>query len=587
MSGGRARATESSLTVALAVACLLLVGCRSSTPSPPTDHGSTPQGRLNLDGAWRDAKVPGDARPGAVAFEARFSLEEDQRGEASHLVFGDPWWKVRVAVNGSPAGEVGGGLGSVSLAVGQHLIAGENRISVVVSPPPRAGPTAIPRLRTNGDRRDVSLGPNVGLELRPEGHLVDVALRASGDEVAVVARVAGAPRGARVSALAILDGKTVQDLGSTEVTGETVVLPSVRWEGERWSPLAQRDGSLFHVTAQLEEQDGTALHRISRRTGVRTMTVGEAGFSLNGEPFPLLADRIQTGVAPHSQLAEVSTAGLNALEAHGHLPREDWLDEADELGLPVVVLPRCVGAIWGGGAADRWAELETWKEELAAQDTSAAWAMAGHPSVVLWACEGTPNVAGRMCEGIADADAADTPVAGLDMASRSIGSTGQARTDRAGNRDDAPAWIVEIGKVEGAHGIRDIAQHFAESSGGLYGGVALPAPPRIEDVEEWRSSWNDVADSMGVKSPVASDRRARSRLRVTGLSPGQTIWVEVPGLAPVGTVASERGVAVLDLWHEGECTVRAGGESYPVTLEPDRWKHLKRESNQVQLNLPP
>lgn len=573
----------------LALSLITLPGCKSPEPvtgpvAPPTNT-SIPRADLDLGHGWQEVSPPADAPAGALARQVRFVLQAERVGAGSVLVLEDPWWRVQVSVNGSDAGEVTGGIGPVSVPVGEHLKAGENLISVVVSPPPRSGPGAVPRLPTNGERLETTLGGGTLLRLRPSCRVDDLALLTEEDEVRVVVRVVGAPAGARVGALAVLDGETLQDLGVADVGGELTTLPAVRWEGQRWSPLSEDPGGLVHVVARIEGPDGVVLDRLSRRTGVRSMDAGEEGFSLDGRRFPLLADRIQEGVTPHLQLADVEAAGINALEAHGHLPSRAWLDEADELGLPVVVLPRCVGAVWRGEAGDRWAELDRWREELSRQDEALVWQAAGHPSVLLWACEGSPALARRLCEEIAASDPTDTPVAAVDLASRSISGVGAEFAVERGADDQAPAWIVEIGKIQGGHSIGGIAQHFVQASGGVYGGVALSAPPRDEDAKEWRDQWRDVADSLGVRAPSTGNRRAHSRVRVTGLDPGQPVWLEAAGLHPRGAVASSRGVAIIDLWHRGACTLRAGSETRELVLEPDRWKALKRESNQVQVSL--
>lgn len=578
--------TDLALTSVLALGLLALSGCKSPRPAapPPTDT-SFARADLDLGHAWEEVSAPSDAPAGAVARQVRFVLEADRVGAGSTLVLEDPWWRVHVTVNGVDAGEATGGLGPVSIHVGEHLKAGENLISAVVSPPPRSGPGAVSRLPTNGERSGTTLGESTLLRLRPSCHVDDLALRTEGEEVRVVVRIRGAPAGARVGAIAVLDGEIVQDLGLADVEGELTTLPAVRWEGQRWSPLSEESGGLVHVVARIEGADGVVLDRLSRRTGVRSMDAGEEGFTLDGRRFPLLADRIQDGVTPHLQLAGVEAAGINALEAHGHLPPRALLDEADELGLPVVVLPRCVGTVWRGQSGDRWAELDRWREELSRQDEAVVWYAAGHPSVLLWACEGSPALARRLCERIASSDPTDTPVAAVDLASRSISGVDAEFAVERGADDQAPAWIVEIGKIQGGHSIGGIAQHFVEASGGVYGGVALSAPPREEDAKEWRSEWRDVADSLGVRATSTGNRRARSRVRVTGLDPGQPVWLEAVGLHPRGAVASSRGVAIIDLWHRGACTLRAGSETREVTLEPDRWKALKRVSNQVQVSL--
>lgn len=45
----------------------------------------------------------------------------------------------------------------------------------------------------------------------------------------------------------------------------------------------------------------------------------------------------------------MAAGGLNAVELHGAVPPPGWLARFDELGLPIVQLPRCDGGLWSPG----------------------------------------------------------------------------------------------------------------------------------------------------------------------------------------------------------------------------------------------
>ncbi len=575
------------VTLAVAVA-VVVAGCRagpsptaepapadiSAAPAEPRPIGDLPpiRGELMLDRGWAPAALPDDSPAGSRARLVRFELDEGRVGAGSVLVLDDPWWSARVAVNGVEAGRVNGGVGPVGLPVGEHLRVGQNELVVVLEPP---SAESAPALLTNGSRGEPTLGFTPLLSLRPASHVDAVALRTEGTDVRAVVRTHQAPAGARVRVSTTLDGALLQDLGQSEITAEVTSLPAVTWTGPRWSPVAEDDGALVHVVATLESAEGRVLDRLSRRTGVRSMTVGPDGFVLDGLGFAMLADRIRSGRSPHVQLPGVLDAGINALEAHGRWPSNLWLDEADELGLPVVLLPRCVGDIWAGAPGNREEQLTRWRDDLARQDGELVWAAATHPSIVLWACEGGPGTASQLCEGIHHADPVGTPVASVDLPSRSIGAVAD------GEETSPPAWIVEVGQSRRAHPISTTAEYFAQASGGTYGGVALSRPPEDGDLEEWQTAWIGVARQLGVPALSLSDRRAPARVRVEGLEPGRPAWVEVEGLTPVGALTGAGGSAEVDVWHRGTAGVVVGTDRWEVTLEPDRWRDLERISHAV------
>jgi len=573
--------------IALILAALTIAGCRSDGDPAEVADGPTwasgeaidiPRGELWLDRRWEDAPLPEGAAAGALARQVSFTLEAARIGAGSVLVLDDPWYRVEVTLNGVAVGEATGGIGPVSLAVGPWLREGENRLQVVVSPPAEGG---VPALVSNGLERRPPLGGAPRLSIRPGAQLSGLAVRAGDSGVRAVVRTSGAPPGAHVRVRAQLDGRALAELGGAEITGEVTELAEVAWEGARWSPTAAVDGALFHLVATLEDGEGRTLDRASARVGVRRIVTDDAGFSVDGKRLALLADRILAGRTPRSQLASLSGAGLNALEAHGEWPTHPWLDEADELGVPVVLLPRCAGEIWDDTPGDRAGRLATHVDEIRRQDRELAWAAAAHPSVMLWACEGAPELASSLCEGIRAADPAANPVAGIDLPSRSIAATSEGATV------GPAAWIVEIGRHRGVASIRDIAEHFARESGGIYGGVALSRPPRDVDLEEWRTAWTQVAWDVGAVPLDAGDRRAPSRLKLSGLSPGQTAWVEVEGLTPVGGLAGAAGSAEIDLWHAGDATWIAGDRRGRVSLVPDRWANLARVSNVTRAGATP
>lgn len=531
-------------------------------PLPPPD---LPRGVLDLGRAWK----PGPpASEGEVSYEATFSLPADLAAPGSVLVLDGAWWTVALTVNGVPLPLLEGGLGPAEALVGPHLVAGTNRLQATVRPP-----TDEPRLVTNGSRRALTLGRSTVLGIRPPTSLRSMALVAHGGAVQGVFEVEGAPAGARVDAWATLDGRTLQSLGGVPVDGTTARLEPVRWRGSWWRPDRVSDDALFQVVARLSDPSGAVLDQASWRTGVRSVAWSAPDLELNRAPWSLLSVRATPNQRPAPQMSGLPSGGINALELHGDVPDGAWFDEADELGIPVVVLPRCDGSLWremdGRTGGPRAAVAAS--PSVRAQDRRLASATAPHPSLVMWACEGAPDTASAVCEGLDDDDPADRPVVGRAVP----GWPTSPRLRLARPAPDAPTtgWVVEVADSEGVP-LATVAETFLSAAGPGHLGGVIP-PPSRQETAAWSETWSQVARRIGAPPLVLEGRRASSRVRVEGLAPLQAAWLEVPGLTPVGILADGVGRADLSAWHEGPATVRVDDARWPVDLVAGRWVRLR------------
>jgi hypothetical protein len=147
---------------------------------------------------------------------------------------------------------------------------------------------------------------------------------------------------------------------------------------------------------------------------------------------------------------------------------------------------------------------------------------------------------------------------------------------------EGPTWVVEIGSGGAFAGFDAQARAFMQAVGEKGpGGVFVPPPPM--GGEQWRTAWQGAAKALGVRAWTVADRRASSRVEVTGLGPGEAVVLKAPWLAPVGTFADADGRAELDLWYAGPAELVLGGSVRRVELRPDRWTGTRREDRALRL----
>lgn len=537
---------------------------------------------LDLSAAW-DAQ-PWDARgPGPVGLQltGRVALPADRLGAGSVLVLEGAWWDVQATINGVSLPASTGGLAPLRLDVGPHLRAGENTFVLVLSPPA----PGTPPLQTGGglasgggwraDRADLQVAPR--LELRPAAHVRSVSLPLDAGQVRATARVDGAPAGARVRFTVALDGEQVADLGEGPVIDGVATAPATAWPLDDWRPGRP---ALYLARAALVGAGGETLDAMAQRTGALDVAGDEAGLRLAGDPLRLMAVRV-TGHDRDlpGRFAALVAGGANGVEVHGELPRTTWLDEADELGLPLVLVPRCVGRTNKGTPTEAILALQH-EQDLRLVDHTAH-----HPSPVLWATEGQsansqkkrpgpPKV--LWTEGLLT-DPLGRPVSQHDVDARvqRVGMPGPdgAPQDSCVVEGCGAAWLTEVtwrgpATPQMWSVMAGRTQHALTEGGAL--GVVIPTP-RPADEGGWAPAWAAVAAAAGVSPASPGPFRAPSAVSLRGGPPGATVFVEAPGHPTVGTVLDRQGAGGVQLWHAGAAEVVLGSRRIPVTLRPGTW----------------
>jgi hypothetical protein len=573
----RAAADHSRPWRALA-AVLALAAC---TGTPAMD--ATGRATLDLSSAWdqRPWETGGAGGPG-LQLTGRVVLPAERLGAGSVLVLEGAWWGVQATVNGVALSPATGGLAPVQLDVGPHLRAGENTFVITISPPPPGTPPLLTGggLASGGgwrpDRPDLQVAPR--LELRPAAHVDTVSLPLDAGQVAATARVTGAPEGARVRFTVALDGEQVASLGEAPVVAGVATAAATAWTLDDWRPGRP---ALYLAQAELLGPDGAVLDRLARRTGALDVSGDESGLRIAGEPLRLMAVRVTNHDRDlPGRFRALVAGGANSVEVHGELPRSTWLDQADELGLPAVVVPRCVGRTNKGNPTDAILAAQH------AQDLRMVDHTAHHPSPVLWATEGqTANSQKKRpgppkvlwTDGLLT-DPLDRPVSQHDVKARvqRVGMPGPDGTpqDSCTAEGCAAAWLTEVtwrgpatAQMWSVMSAR--TQHALTEGGAL--GVVIPTP-RPADQAGWAPAWAGVAEATGMAPAAPGPFRAASLVSLRGGPAGATVFVEAPGHPTLGTVLDAGGAGQVRLWHAGDAVVVLGERRLPLTLRAGAWE---------------
>ena len=572
---------------------LLLVACVGEAPPVGPDS----RGVLDLDAAFETrpwASARGAGRPGPIELRAAFTLPAERVGAGSALELEGLWWRASVTVNGVTLPPVTGGNASALVPVGAALRAGRNELTVRLSPPTTEMP-----IETGGglasssfhrDRATLQVAPR--LVLRPAAHVAWAALRAQGDDVVPVAQVTGAPEGATVR-FSVVGPSGSLPLGAATVGPDgRVEAPAIDWTLDRWAPGAP---ALYPLQVRLQAAGGGDLDQLDARVGVRSVSIDERGVHINGAPHRLVGARVTNrpdlGSMPE-RLAALLPAGVNALEIHGELPRSSWLDLADEVGLPVVVVPRCVGRTRRGSRATPQAlALQQTQDDRFVAD------FADRPSVLMWVGEGPSP---RSQQGQATPlvmwtdhllrDPLERPIVQHHLPDRFLqtrppGPDGVVHHS-CEREPCAGAWIVEVtweGPTVPAMWPA-MATAFEQSIGvGAVGGV-VPTPER-HDVANWAAAFTPVTAAVGAKPLTPDGHRAAAQVTLRGAPPGETAWLSAPGAGAVGAVVAADGTATLALWHEGAATLQVGSVTRDVSLSAGTWTGLARVGGVTTLDL--
>ncbi len=559
---------------------LLFLACNGVVSMEPPDF---PRARIILAGRWEAMPVqplalggskPQPGREEAILLETAVELSEELANRDASLLLEGTWWKARIEVNGHRLPEVAGSPGGVEVPLGQLLRTGSNDLRLELYRAVDQDPLLTASCCFGG----LSASTPV-LLLRPETHVRDLALALSprGDSVTVSVHLSGLESGSFLEVLAVLDGEVLASLGRVPVESDTVVFSSTSKALPGW----RREG-LFHVLALWTDRDGRLLDAYAQLTGLRSITMEEDGFVVDGKSWTGLAVRAQLNRSPSTQFRELLGAGIGALEVHGGIPSTSWLREADEMGLALVILPRCDGEAWSNVRSsmvmDKLGVLARHSSQLRQQDDQMIRSLYPHPSVLAWICEGEPAVAAQLCAGFRE-DPISRPVIAGEPGTRTLFGLDELRASP--QRPSQLFWMTEITRAREEHSLGEVAEIFHEAvKAGRLGGVALPPPPDPEQEEEWRAAWARVARELGnCELHVSERRRASAEIQVQGAEAGALLWLEVPWQTPLGVVADQEGRANMSTYYQGPAVLRMGGRARSISLDEASWKDGIRQAS--------
>jgi beta-mannosidase len=158
-------------------------------------------------------------------------------------------------------------------------------------------------------------------------------------------------------------------------------------EPELWWPHALGSPTLHDVAVEVEV-DGACSHRLTRRTGLRSIALKRWVLSVNGERlFVKGANHGPTRMAlaeatPEELRRDVALAvdaGLDLLRLHAHVTRPELYDAADEAGL----------LLWQDFPL-QWGYARTIRRQAARQASAMVDHLGHHPSVALWCGHNEP-----------------------------------------------------------------------------------------------------------------------------------------------------------------------------------------------------
>ncbi|HEY3073223.1 MAG TPA: glycoside hydrolase family 2 TIM barrel-domain containing protein [Candidatus Limnocylindrales bacterium] len=229
---------------------------------------------------------------------------------------------------------------------------------------------------------------SVRAEVAPDLHFADLSVEPDLDRRRAVVRwrLVDTDRvGARVD-IALLDpgGRVVAER-SVDASDGTATLPIARPERwGLWQPALYRLSARLRPAVSTDADESMRADEVSLRFGMRTIEVRDGHIYLNGSQlyvrgaldqdfWPVGRSNPPSRAAIEEQVALARGMGLNLLRCHIKVPSSDYLDVADEAGLPL------------------WCELPSW-DRFSVDAGRRARDLLGrtvdvhgnHPSIVVW-----------------------------------------------------------------------------------------------------------------------------------------------------------------------------------------------------------
>jgi hypothetical protein len=389
----------------------------------------------------------------------------------------------------------------------------------------------------------------------------------------------GAPADSHLEVRLVDGGGILAEAHSAVQPGPIQTVPLAVPETALWKPGAGQV-PLPWLSVRLVAADGETQDLVASRVGIADLRYGADGLYVNGSPVRVWASLFfERGGDARETLGRIvpklHRAGLNALETHGWVPDRAMVEAAEELGLYLVVLPRCPARVQREYHEQMPTAVQGVLNEAVSVEIQR---LEQSPTLVLWEREKP-----WLWLAGAQRPAAMTDLDVPRSQAVTVGfSVGHRELEFRSVPDGAPpAWVIEIIPEDPAHRVPLSAEGAAEGmarwreSGAL--GLVLGHVEQECPVFELPDEILDrIAAGRPADVPASLPSRGPASLVVRvsrGGTPveGATVDVVVDELPPWSTFTDARGEARLRIWWEGPAQLRAEGLVEAIELEGGRY----------------
>ena len=515
--------------------------------------------------------------------------------DGSSLELSGLWYVGTVSINGEQLSPFYGGLHSVEVMIGEHLRYGKNNIQIAFSAPTniseRVTGGSLSSKTKKGTSAAILVPPK--LHLRPATHISGMTIKSSDGTVTPIAWIENPLEGLSITFTAKLDGKTISKLGECPISTGQSICSATKFRQPQWN-IGQP--FLFHLVGELRH-NGKIIDQYSIRTGARTIEWDKSTLKINQKSANLLAARMVAGEKPLSfsdRLKIYSRAKINTLEFHGEHLNKKWLDYADELGMAIAIVPRCIGRC----PTEKAVASSTEKQLMSLADHRLIWDTYRHPSVTMFVLEGDyklPWNKDSLWTETLQNNLHNIPIFGLDLPAKvlQVSRNGSARcrpglcnqkidehgVSRCVPDNCSPSWIIESIMMNGFVPWSIMSSTYADiHQQGLYGGV-IPTPNQ-RDIEIWSENWSSAAARIN-PDPIPDTRlRSNSDITIINAAPNSIVTVSHPGHQLIGAITNNNGSAKVQIYFKGDAEVNCGEVRQKHQVLSSFWEKSERISRE-------
>jgi hypothetical protein len=483
-----------------------------------------------------------------------------------------------VLVNGERVADLGYDLTSGEIDLFGHLVPGLNTISLspVTSRDAVIGavlepPVELMRVHVRGT---LAFAPAVSIS-----HPV-IHQSAAPGHFLVHTEITGALEGGELQ-VSLLDGeRELASASAPVVPGSSQEIPITVPDQALWTPALGRV-VLPWLSVRLLDRHGATIDHVASRRAVADIRYGSTGLLLNGSPLRIWAALFfdRGGDARESLVrtaARLHRAGVNALETHGWVPDRELVAAAEELGLYLVVLPRCPARVPREYSEHMVPEIE---QALTRAMVAEIQRLERSPTMLFWEREKSwMHLPGIRRPAVMFGEPEDDLM--LIPLGRAVSGADLTLSEDAGL--PSPRWIIEVipedaenrSPLDPAVTAAGLARWRAD--GGL--GMVLPVSGRDGAIFDLPDELLDaLAEGRPADVAASLPSRGPADLLIQVSRGGEPLlWKAVdlllPGLPPQSAFTDRQGVARIRCWWEGAATVEVAGQRRRVELVSGRYQ---------------